>query len=505
MKILVALPVQEQEFAELITNSVQNIGPISVDLVKNATDAYNVICSKDYRLLILALHLPHTSDAPLNPEEETGISLLQRLAENRRIMPSILLTEHMDTRTFSRIQALQSCVPLLRGDEGWQVSLMSKVRQQLGLSVPTHAKQVCYADIELDLASRSGRYCIRGNCLQGTCRPLEQLDFERLGRLVVLSRAVGNLEDWKDMFRTIGQELLEELFRKNYFFIRDFNRAVASLRSIESIRFRFVVGDSAHPLAFEALLDDDKNYRILQSPVYRRIQTGGGVALPGDETVDRDPSAWHCLIILANTQGYVSGWEDTQPQLNLPPLPHVSSEGQLVYSCLKNKVALLMLVDGSSQNAASRHNLVQVLKHGRWDMVHFAGHWSWDERESGKATLFLRGENGEPESLSIDQLAVLLREAGTRFVYLSSCKSSGCGVALARNHIPSVVGYRWEVDDELAVEQAALFYTHLLEYQESIEMAFLRTRQEMHDRHPDNRIWASSVLISQSELDWKAA
>ena len=368
-------------------------------------------------------------------------------------------------------------------------------------------RRVCYADIGLDLAKRRGDYRIRGNFLQEAAGPLENLDFERLMRLVIQSRIVGNTDNvyWKEMFRAIGQELFDELFRKNYFFNRDFNRAVTGLLSIEGVRFRFVVGTSAHPLAFEALVDDDAQHRILQSPVYRKIEGSSGVALLANESVTHDPSAWRCLIIVANVQGIVSGFEVGLSNYILEPLNHVDREGKRLEEFLVKNGICVQLLGGSSKTLASRKNLIDILKDGPWDMVHFAGHSYWDERESGKAAIFLRGENGQPQILSVEQLAVLLREAGTRFVYLSSCGSSGCGVELARNHIPAVVGYRWEVDDELAVEQAYLFYTNLFESRHSLEIAFLRTRQEMHDRHSDNRIWASSVLIRQSEIDWKAA
>ena len=132
-------------------------------------------------------------------------------------------------------------------------------------------------------------------------------------------------------------------------------------------------------------------------------------------------------------------------------------------------------------------------------MVHFAGHSFWDEK-TGSAIIFLPGETN-PQVVGIEPLAVLLRSARTRLVYLSSCKSSGCGVELARKQIPAIVGYRWNVDDELSAEHAKVFYKNLFEYPDSLEIALLRTRVQMHKDHRDNPIWASSILIKQTEIN----
>jgi len=506
VNILLVFPDQELAQAQVIeTNVWKTLGCVNstvIDLVKNERDAYNLFRSKEYNLVIVALNIPKTSKAPLNTEEEAGLAFLKKLRDDGFRKPSIVIADHMTTETLSRIRDLELSEPLLRGKEDWEVSLNLRVRQQLDLSVVTQKKKTCWIDIRLDLEKRTGDYEIRGNFLNGVRGVLEQLHFGRLGKLVLHSKIVGSLRfpDWIALFQNIGEELLEQIFRSNYSFKYKFDQAVDALGSDENLKIRFVITSSFHPVAFEALVDDDSMHWMLRSPVYRKIDASTELGLFEDENELAELPVKRCLIIVADTEGLVP---KILPGVNgriLRPLRHVDSEGADLEQYLTNRGVIVRRLGGSSQDSASKRNVIDALKDGPWDTVHFAGHSFWDEEKSGKAVIFLPGET-QPQILEVEPLAVLLRAARTRFVYLSSCSSSGCGVELARKQIPAILGHRWVVDDELAAEHARLFYSNRFEYPESLEKAFLYTRQAMYDKHRENQIWASSVLIKQTDFD----
>jgi CHAT domain len=294
----------------------------------------------------------------------------------------------------------------------------------------------------------SGSYRIRGNFLAGVSGFLEKVDYQRLGRLVRQSKLIGGILDgsWIDSFRDIGQELLEELFRNNYSFNTAFNQSAAPLVGDgESVRIRFIVSTSAHPLACEALIDDNNAYRILQLPVYRKINESTQAFFFEPESELKGTAIERCLIVVADTHGIVSG---VSADIILRKLSHISEEGKQLEDCLTKNGIFVRRLGGPGGVTASRDQLVADLERGTWDAVHFAGHSFWDEK--GNAMIFLPGAKG-PESLTIEPLAVLLRKARTRFVYLSSCSSSGCAAELARKQVSAIVGHRWEVDDELGV------------------------------------------------------
>ena len=517
MNILVVFPDQERAQAQLVELNVRralgNSGSTVVELVRNEEDAYNLFHSKDYNLVIVAINIPKTSTTPLNPEERAGLSFLRQIRSERYRIPSILVTDDINNETFYKIQELELCVPVLRGNEDWELTLTSRVRQQLGLSDVKQRKKTRWVDIRWDLENRRGDYRIKGGLLGEARGVLESVDVKTLRQLLVDSRAVGrdDTPGWIESFHNIGERLWEELFRKNYNLVRDFTRAVPTLGSDdECVRIRFLVTTSVHPLAFEALIDDDSTYRMLRSPVYRKIEGAGeplfaaqnASFIVGEENAGKDIAVKRCLVIVAETVGSVYELTTRHSEHILRRLKYLDDEGRRVEEYLTSKGVCVSRIGGSSESSASISNLRQVLRSGPWDAVHFAGHSFWDEGDSGRAVIFLPGESkSQPQPLDIEPLAVLLRKAATRFVYLSSCSSSGCAVELARKQIPSIVGYRWEIDDELAAKHAECLYKNMFECPESLEIAFLRTRQEMWQDYPNNRIWASSVLIRQTERD----
>jgi hypothetical protein len=468
--------------------------------VRNERDADNSFRLKVHDLLIVALNIPETNKAPLNTEQEVGLSFLERLRDDGFRKPSIIIADHLSTKTNDKIEDLETSVPLLRGTEGWEVNLQLRVRQQLNLSVAKPKKKTCWIDIRLDLGNRSGDYQIKGNFFNEVRGIIDQVNFRKLKNLLLPSRIVGNIEapDSLDLFHNIGEELHEQLQRRNYDFDKHFTEAICAVGSDEDVRIRFVVTTSLHPLAFEAFLDDRAEHWMLRSPVYRKIEARSGVTLCEDDEEPTKLPIRKCLIIVADTQGVASGLSEGVSDRILPPLKHVDNEGSRLEEHLIKKGVVVRRLGGSSKYPATKGSLIEALKQGPWDTVHFAGHSFWDEK-TGSAMIFLPGEEN-PQVVGIEPLAVLLRAARARLVYLSSCKSSGCGVELARKQIPSIVGYRWDIDDELSAEHAEVFYTKLFEDPESIEIALLRTRQQMRRDHGGNPIWASSVLIRQTDI-----
>jgi len=133
-----------------------------------------------------------------------------------------------------------------------------------------------------------------------------------------------------------------------------------------------------------------------------------------------------------------------------------------------------------------------------WTIVHYAGH-SYCESDGKTGYVFFPGASeGSIEAVELKRFSDALRRA--TFTYFSSC-DSGAGpfvFELAGRRVSSILGFRWEIGDDLASEFAKEFYQTLFE-KHSLEQAFLKARQQMHDAHPDDRIWAAPILIKQIE------
>jgi hypothetical protein len=358
--------------------------------------------------------------------------------------------------------------------------------------LPSEARRNCVIDFRLDFERKRADYRIAGNYFhQGEEGPLENLNFERLKRLAARSTAIGEVgsASWEFLFKEIGQELLEELFERNHQLLRAFNRALASIDSLENLQIRFTVDRSMNSLAFEALVDEDAKYRMLESPIYR-TPVGHEIALFHEHDRIGPISQRRCLIVVADTRGMASGFDDYP----LRSLRELASEGQWLEHYLSAKGIIVERLGGEDRMPAARANLIEVLRNGPWDMVHFAGH-TIEQEDGNRAAIFLPGEAG-PEVLGMEQLALLLRKAGTRFVYFSRSTSSQLAFELARKTMTAAtVSFRWDIPDDIALEHARLFYDKLFQESNALHLAMLWTRQQLHDRDSHERFWASSVLI----------
>jgi hypothetical protein len=136
-----------------------------------------------------------------------------------------------------------------------------------------------------------------------------------------------------------------------------------------------------------------------------------------------------------------------------------------------------------------------------YDIVHFAGHafFADDGNGGGRGWLVFSG-HPRPKAVSIATVATWLAKAGVQLAYLSCCRSSAALAALefARNNIPMVIGFQWDVEDKRAPAFAREFYTELLNSDLKVCPAISKARRNLFDgSHGSDPIWASPVLIAQ--------
>jgi len=157
---------------------------------------------------------------------------------------------------------------------------------------------------------------------------------------------------------------------------------------------------------------------------------------------------------------------------------------------------VVMSPEGEGDLKSTADNAKKMLERQPWSIVHYAGH-SYYNPKTNTGYVFFPGEiEGSIKRVELNRFSDWLRKV--TLTYFSSC-DSGAGpfvFGLATRRVPNIVGFRWSVCDPLAFEFAKEFYGELFA-KRSLERAFLKGRQEMYNRHPDDRIWASPVLIKQ--------
>jgi CheY-like chemotaxis protein len=510
--------------------------------------------SEPVDLLITALEIPadDKSFVGVGEQRRLGMELVRTLRGKTPKMKAIIVTGHVDDEVFEFAQS--DGMGLVLEGEKFGRQLTSTVKRLLRPAdpkpptdddrkspkpadpVPPVPARPRRAVLSISLSRDLSRCSYQFQDDRGAPRTAQPFDLtpDLLERLVHRSSVHVKDPGWEYELKDVGETLSELLFYKtpkNIQFYGALREWMGKIGGIENMAVRFTVDDTLHSLVVEAIKQAESNYWMLQTAIYRGLEPPSGtpgIARSGlftDEATRTGPL--NILIIAADLADGASTTVDGHT-ISLAPLKNLAGEvGDIVELLAKLKggegyrigeVRVLApkelaaeqatpaaARDGTSIDVAadgSMKGLVEsALRQGTWHIIHYAGHTYYDDKKSAGYVFFPHsGGLDDVEPVNISEFALWLEYADTRFVYLSSCSSANQDFIyqLARMRIPAVMGFLWEVNDELAREHAKTFYRCLFFGQEnSLEHACLEAKKEMHARHSDDPIWASSVLVIQ--------
>jgi hypothetical protein len=436
-------------------------------------------------LVITSLSIRKTPTGPLTSEDEEGIELVRWMNSNQMNTPAILIASTYTEKLRSAQPQLGNCYVILSSANMVQ-EIVARALQLV------YEKPAKFLDIEIRLRSKTEwEYKLAGKGFAYAQENDMTVDEVAVDDLVTYSSSMGSADNWRDVLQKVGKKLLEMMSRETSF-TWDMSEGLLQAGGENNARVRFVLRPEFHSLMLEAVScprTRDK-YWMLSAPIYRRLLVDGaatgGYFFEGGQPIS-------CLIIDAATSGY---FEDVG---YLKKLKNVSSECDWVQGLLSEyqrtfnigEVRLLRAAPGAPPLA---QQVKEALESRDWGMVHFAGHSH--ANGSGGWIFFPGTAEGSVERVDMNRFSDWLRRA--KFTYFSSC-DSGAGhfvFGLANRRVSNILAFRWEIDDALAFEYAKEFYHHLFNGR-SLERAFLKARQQMHELHPDDRIWAAPILIKQ--------
>lgn len=476
---------------------------------------------QQYDLMITSLDIPKDSESPRDPEAQRGISLIKSLRRNRIGIPCVLLTDYRDEKVDAVIGKYGPAKAVVTGVGNWESDLivqclallLEKAEEDKQPDKPSEevtkdtraTREENRGIVEIRLwtdrdRARCGEYRIDGK-LKINVQPLS-VDRRKLNDLRNRSDNITFIPNWEKELHGIGYELWDQFSRGGSNFEADMTEAINRCGGKENIRICFVLDKEFNPVVVEALLDRRDNYYMLCCPIFRTLPVDVYESTPlftDSETRDRPTN---CLIIEADTSGtvWLENADDGDKELRLERLANVAIEGSGIRNYLSKKkrdseIGEIKRLSKPSKRQPYFDKIKDVLNQGTWHLVHFAGH-SYYDRTTDKGYIFVPGRT-KPVAVPAEEFARRLRQAGTRFLYLSSCESGGANFVyeLAKKQVPSVLGFRWDIDDQDAAEHALLFYENLFDGEKSLEYAFLKTRQQMYTSHKDHRIWCAAVLV----------
>ena len=160
-----------------------------------------------------------------------------------------------------------------------------------------------------------------------------------------------------------------------------------------------------------------------------------------------------------------------------------------------------------------RSELTQALEHGRYQVLHYAGHSNLGN--AGGDLYLVSRQTGLTERISGEDLAGLLSNNGVKLAVLNSCRgaysqSKGAEVgwheqnlahALVNRGIPGVIAMAERIPDDVAITFTRLLYRNLKQGN-PIDLCLNRTRQGLISAHDSNySYWALPILYMQPGFD----
>lgn len=153
-----------------------------------------------------------------------------------------------------------------------------------------------------------------------------------------------------------------------------------------------------------------------------------------------------------------------------------------------------------------RSRVIDLFENGAFNVLHVAAHGSFDAQMPNNSAINLTGGVLRPSD-------IVARFGGKRprpLVFINACHGARSGYTftglggwadrLVRNaRIGAFIGASWEVNDQLALRFAEVFYTALLRDGKTIGESFRQARQTIRDAAPANSTWLAYVLYADPE------
>jgi hypothetical protein len=443
--------------------------------------------------------------------------------ENMNI-PTILFKIVDDPEVERRVSKMELC-ELVHEKLGWEDDFKKRVRQRLGPPKALEQKETDEqkrpdeqkrfdVDFRLDLDRKLAEYSFKG-AINVEYRPLSiPKEFLELTTESIALQEHVKKGEWQSKLQGIGEKLMEHIFFQDRKFTALFWRTVSEVGGLGNTRIRFIVEKEVYPIALEAIYGPheqfEEDYWMLHAPIYRTIQESGAWGRPLFHDEDQTKGPLNILIIESPTEG-----ESDIGGLKVPlgRLMNVKAECGFLKNYRSSpeysrgvRIGEVEVIPRPGDRRPFVDQLRETLERGNrvWNIVHYSGHSYFDPRTMKGYVFFPGGEDerGEPliKVMDLEILSVWLRTAKPNLVFLSSCHSSEAGFvfALASKNIPAIVGFRWDVRDDMAAEYTRVFYRLLFGGEaHSLDDVFLKSRQQIYSQYRNDPIWAAPILVMQ--------
>ncbi|MBK8988135.1 MAG: CHAT domain-containing protein [Chloroflexi bacterium] len=243
---------------------------------------------------------------------------------------------------------------------------------------------------------------------------------------------------------------------------------------------------------------ESEEYLVLLHPLARFVNGTESNQAPFDREFFKQSSNLKILLIASNTPN--------------PHIPGVDLEVAKLERFFLTQKQFAVDLEVIPTEKATIEFVREKLKNPDYDVIHYAGHGSYNSESPEESTLSFwsdAGKTGEVQQMRASEFH-LLSESRVRLFYLSCCWGAASGDkkdlldddflgvadAIVRAGVPTVLGYRWPVTDAGAPKMALAFYRELLNDGRP-DVALWKARRELAAINRNDLTWLSPILIHQ--------
>src|SRR5688572_20517807 len=392
MKCLLVFPLSDQPLAltlqEELYEKLDGLEP-NIQIASNGQDAKSRLnmSGPEYDTVITALDIPESRTDP--DVSGGGLSLL-RWIRRRGLKARVAIVVPVLRRDLqNELIELRDCTQLSQEDvDNWIDQLIRFVRD----GVPPRNPVL----ITIDFSPPPSEWTYK---ITSDSAYVREGKIKAQGAFLQLAKTLtANVIElpvvWPGQLKSLGESLGTLLFSDNARFQNDLNDALGvggrTATTRKETRVVFRVDKNVYPILLEAIShphEKDPHYWMLHAPVIRSIRSD---IAPLELRGGAPPK---CLIIEANATGIYDAFDipnvgriRANPPVNLRALPFVKKECEMVERIFQGmydqKLVKQVLRLRPVRGASLWDQFQKAMKETQWDIVHFAGHSSY-QQENG--------------------------------------------------------------------------------------------------------------------------
>ena len=445
-------------------------------------------------------NLPHLIILDVRMPEMDGIEVCQRLKSDLKTkhIPILMLT--LKDSVEEKVKGLNKGANDYLSKTSDNSELLARIRSLLRSfkKKPFEPAEESLLNIYCSPAAKTYIQCSGNLNIINMSKNQLELDIDKY------SRYADNLPklkaDWRSEAKRIGTDLFEALISKHSDISSVYFQAMGAVLANKDLHIKMLSNREFLRVPLECLFANGE-YLCLQHPLVRTIEAVVVRKQPVSPSffnrLHSEGETLRILIIGANTD---------------PPIAGVDREVQALETCLHDAFTskgIKTSVNVIPSDDATYDNVRHAIKDSAYHIVHYCGHGSYDAGATERSCLHLWEDTRKDRTrpLPAAELKSLVGGSDIRFIYLSCCLGTATGAqkqlldgdflgiadALIQAGIPSVLGFRWPVADDGAVQLAVTFYDTLAR-DGRLDFSLLEARKLIKR---DDLTWLSPVLIAQ--------